>query len=117
MIHRLGDLAAMIGAGTATVTCIAYHLSARWWESEEGRHLMSFTGALALFLDWASYRIVASQQAALKPGDDVTRTVIFAAIAVLLVWRFLLLGRRQIWASWRKGSGRAADDRKGPGDA
>lgn len=108
MIHQVGDFAAFVGATAATVTCIAYHLSARWWESEEGRHLMSFTAALALYLDWASYRILTSQAVTLKPGDDVTRTVIFASIAALLVWRFLLLGRRQIWASWRRTGGRRA---------
>lgn len=111
MIHRLGDIAAIIGAVAATVTCIAYHLSARWWESEEGRHLMSFTAALAVYLDWASYRILTSQAALLKAGDDVARTVVFASVAVLLVWRFLLLGRRQIWASWRRaGAGRGREE-------
>lgn len=115
MIHRTGDIAAFVGAVAATVTCIAYHLSARWWKSEEGRHLMSFTAALALFLDWATYRIIFGHPTALKHGDDVARTVVFVVVAALLVWQFLLLGRRQIWASWRRGSDRAADRRKRKG--
>jgi hypothetical protein len=101
MIHALGDVAQYVGALAAVAFVVAYHLSARWWSSEEGRHLMSFTGVIGLILVWLSWRTFATDQRAPSAGVDIERAAIYCSVAVLLVWRFWMLGRKQIWASWR----------------
>lgn len=106
MINLLGDIAVFVGALAATAFVIAYHLSARWWKSEEGRHLMCFTGVIALALDYSSWRVVTAPMRPLPLTVDLIRTLLFAAIAALLVWRFWMLARRQIWAPWRRSSKR-----------
>jgi hypothetical protein len=102
MIHAIGDVAVFVGAAAATVFVIAYQLVARWWRSEEGRHLMSFTGVIALALDYSAWRVLTAQIRPLPISVEVIRTLIFCAIAVLMVWRCWILGRRQIWAPWRR---------------
>lgn len=102
MIHAIGDIGVLVGAVAATVFVVAYQLTARWWRSEEGRHMMSFTTVIAVALDYASWRVLTAQPWPYPPAVDAIRTGIFCAIAVLMVWRCWILGRRQIWASWRR---------------
>jgi hypothetical protein len=96
VIHLMGTVGLVVGAVAATGFCVLYHLSARWWRSEEGWHLMSFTGALALVFDWLAWRTLAVEPRPVPLGVGVTRAVIYWAVASLLVWRLWLLWRRQI---------------------
>lgn len=106
MIHLLGNVGLVAGAAAALLFCVAYHLSARWWTSPEGRHLMSFTGTLAAVLSYSTWRTLTSPPLPLPASVEVVRALIFCAVAGLLVWRCWMLGRAQIWASWRREKGR-----------
>lgn len=102
MIHLLGDWSAFAGAATSLAFVVLYHLSAPWWRSAEGRHLMSFTASLALMLSWVSYRITVTTPGPLPLSDEIVRTVVYALIAGLLLWRLALLWRRQIGPGLRR---------------
>lgn len=96
MIHLLGTISLAVGSGAATLFVAAYWVSARWWRSEEGWHLMSFTAALALILDWLLYRNLITTARPAAIGEEIGRAAIYCAIAGLLLWRLWLLWRRQI---------------------
>lgn len=96
MIHLLGTVSVLAGGVAATLFVVLYHLSARWWTSEEGRHLMSFTFVMAAVLDYVSVRTMVGGSRPPSLGVDVPRFVIFGLVAVLLIWRLLMLYRIQI---------------------
>ncbi|TDD97656.1 putative phage holin [Actinomadura rubrisoli] len=106
MIQLLGTIGLVAGAVAATAFVGLYHLSARWWRSEEGIHLMAFTGALAVVFDWQSVRalIVGMRQVSL--GVEITRAAIYCTVAALLVWRLWLLYRLQIRPGMKRERGR-----------
>ncbi|NEA22598.1 hypothetical protein [Actinomadura bangladeshensis] len=100
-LHLAGTVALWLGLVSAAMFCGLYHLSAPWWRSAEGWHLMSFTGGLALILGWLAYRSIF---AAPPPttGDEVGRTIVYSLVAVLMIWRLGLLWRRQIQPAFRR---------------
>lgn len=102
MIHMLGTVGLVAGAAAATVFVVLYHLSARWWRSEEGIHLMAFTGALAMVFNWLTVRTLLVDPRPVSAGVGVTRAVIYWLVAALLVWRLTLLWRRQIRPGLRR---------------
>lgn len=102
MVHALGTVGLCVGAVAALVFVVAYELSARWRESAEGWHLMTFTAWLGVILTWLSWRTFTSEARPMPFGTDLVRTVIFDGTAVHMLWRCWLLGSRQIWASWRR---------------
>lgn len=106
-VHLAGTLALWLGLVSAVAFCGLYHLTAPWWRSAEGRHLMSFTGGLALILSWLGYRSIF---AAPPPttGDEVGRTIVYTVVAVLMVWRVALLWRRQIRPAIRRDQAKEA---------
>lgn len=104
MIHALGTAGLYLGALAAWAFCVAYRFSARWRKSAEGWHLMTFTGTFAAILTYLSWRSLHASARPVSTGDDIARAVIYCSVAALMVWRFWLLGRRQIWASWRRRS-------------
>ena len=98
MIHTIGTVALWAGVAAGLLFCLAYHLSARWWASAEGRHLMSFTAALTLIIGWLAYRSITAARS-LSTADQYTRTGVYVIVAALLTWRLVLLWRRQIHPS------------------
>lgn len=102
MIHLIGTIGLVAGAVAATLFCVAYHLSARWWTSPEGRHLMAFTGTLALVLTYSMWRTLTTAPPPLPTGVEVVRMLTFCGVGGLLVQRCWMLARAQIWASWRR---------------
>ncbi|WP_141576108.1 hypothetical protein [Actinomadura sp. WMMA1423] len=104
-VHLAGTIALWLALASAVAFCGLYHLTAPWWRSGEGRHLMSFTGGLALILSWLAYRSIF---AAPPPtaGDEVGRTAVYSVVAVLMVWRVGLLWRRQIRPAFRRDEAR-----------
>lgn len=96
MIHLLGTIALCVGALAAWAFVAGYHLSARWWRSEEGWHLQVFTGCLAVILGYSSYRNLTTRARPGGAGLEITRTVIFGVVAACLVWRCWMLYRIQI---------------------
>lgn len=103
MIHTLGTAALMVGGAASTAFVVLYHLSARWWRSEEGWHLMGFTGALALILDFVTWRTLTTAPRVAGLGIEIARLAIFALVAALLVWRLWMLYRIQIRPRRRTG--------------
>ena len=91
-----GDVGVYVGAVAATLFVAVYHLSARWWESAEGRHMMSFTAAMALILDYSGVRLLLAALPPVPPDVAVARAAVFDVVALLLVWRLELLWRLQI---------------------
>ncbi|WP_242892404.1 putative phage holin [Actinomadura litoris] len=103
MIHLLGTIGMVAAAVGSAGFCVVYHLSARWWRSEEGWHLMSFTGALAAAFVWLTVRTFVVSPRPVSVGVEVGRTLVFCGIAGLLWWRLWILYRRQIRPVVRRG--------------
>lgn len=96
MIHLLGTIGLLAGGAAATLFVILYHLSARWWTSEEGRHLMSFTGVMAVVLDFVAIRTLTVSSPHVSLAIEIIRLVIYGLVGGLLVWRLWMLYRIQI---------------------
>ena len=95
-VHALGNLGVFAGAASASLFVVVYWLTAPWWKSQEGWHLMAFTGCLGLTLDYSSWRIVTSQVHLQSAGVEVVRAAVFLAVGGLLVWRLVMLYHAQI---------------------
>jgi hypothetical protein len=102
VVHTIGTLALWTALGAALLFCLLYHLSAPWWRSAEGRHLMSFTGGLGLVFGWLAYRSVTTAPGDAHPAEETARTCVYLSLAVLLLWRLGLLWRRQIHPALRR---------------
>lgn len=99
MIELLGTVLIVASAVMAVTFCVAYHLSARWWRSEEGRHLMSFTAVIAAVLIlWT----IGALTPAHGPWWLVLRLVAFSGVPIVLAWRLLMLYRLQIRPAFRR---------------
>lgn len=93
MIQWIGTALVVVSAVLAWSVCALYHLSARWWASEVGRHVMTFTAVLALVLSlWSVGALVEAK------GEwwQVTRLVAFTGVPVSLGWRLWILYRLQV---------------------
>jgi hypothetical protein len=93
LIRLLGSLLIMACAAEASTFCVMYHLSARWWTSRQGRHVMAFTAELAVLLDLWSAGILAGADA---PWFQVVRLIAFLGLPFVLGWQLLLLYKIQI---------------------
>lgn len=98
--QAVGNGLVVVSAVLAALIIVVYHVTARWWESEAGRHIMAFTAAVAAVLGLASVRIVAGA------GLDtawfvVLRVAVFASVPVVLAWRFGIVLRDQAIPAWR----------------
>lgn len=102
MVHLLGTVSLIAGAVTSTMFVALYWVSARWYRSAEGWHLMTFTGVIALVLLFTSYRTLTTAPRPMSAGIDIARLAIFGSVALLLVWRLWLLYRIQIRSSRRR---------------
>jgi hypothetical protein len=99
VIFAIGTALVVASALLAWAFCVGYHLSARWWESEAGRHLMSFTASLGVVLSlWA----VGAMTPTKGLWWEVLRLVAFTGVPVSLAWRVSLLWRRQIHPGLRR---------------
>lgn len=100
-----------VGNGLAVLTTllawlfvILYHVASPWWRSEAGRNLMSMMFVIAAVLSLSTVRIVAGAGA--DTGWFVwLRTLVFAAVPVVIGWRLWMLWRVQFrgrtWAQIR----------------
>jgi hypothetical protein len=93
MIFAIGTALVVVSALLAWAFCVGYHLSARWWKTEAGKHLMCFTASLAVVLSlWA----VGAMTPTKGTWWDTLRIVAFTGVPVSLAWRLSLLWREQI---------------------
>lgn len=84
-------LALTVIALAGCLTFVGLYSRVRWWRSEVGWHLMTFTSLEALILGltlarglWGDY-----------PGREVVLTVAFAVFAAASCWRAAILWRTQ----------------------
>lgn len=99
MIQVAGMALVVVSAVLAWAVCLLYHLSAPWWRSESGRHVMTFTAVLALVLSLWAFRV-------LVPAEghwwDVVRLIAFTGVPASLGWRLWLLYRLQVQPGLKK---------------
>lgn len=94
MITTIGTVLVVISAALAWANVLAYHLSAPWWRSETGRHVMTFNAVLAIVLTlWAVGALTLNARG---PWWDMLRLVAFTGVPLSLGWRLTLLYRLQI---------------------
>lgn len=103
MTHWIGTALIVVSAVLAIAICVLYHLSARWWESETGRHVMSFTGVIALIL--TLWTIGALTQTGDRPWWGTVRLAAFTGVPWVLGWRLWLLIKLQIRPGLRSKKG------------
>lgn len=68
---------------------IRYMLAFRWWSTELGRHLITFSSCLALFETY--YLLVLAWPG--LPGRTAIRTGLFVLLTVAIVWRLVMFER------------------------
>lgn len=95
LLHLIGNAAVLISVVASATFVALYWVSARWWKSEEGWHLMTFTGVIGVAFGWITYRQVISSTPPAALSIETPRAVILSALAALLVWRLALLLRAQ----------------------
>lgn len=99
MIQVAGTVLVVVSALLAWAVCVVYHLSARWWEREVGRHVMTFTATLAVVLTlWA----VGAVAPARDTWWEVLRLVAFTGVPLSLGWRLWIVYRLQIRPGLKK---------------
>lgn len=76
----------------ATAYAILYHFTARWWESEFGRSLMSLKIAIAAVTGLGVPRIIWGLN---SPFYTMIRLIVFIAVPVTLAWRLVVLIKLQ----------------------
>lgn len=100
MIKVVGIALVMVSAVLAWAFCVGYHLSARWWRSEAGRHVMTFTAALGVVLSlWSVGALLSPERG---PWWDVVRLIAFTGVPASLAWRLWMLWRLQIRPGLRR---------------
>jgi hypothetical protein len=86
---------------------VLYHLSAPWWRTEAGKHVMAFMAALAAVLTLSSLRLATGAPAQTEPVTWFTwlRVLVFASVPAVIGWRVAILWRAQYrgrrWAEIR----------------
>lgn len=88
-----GTIALWLAAIIAWLFVLVYAISAPWYRSEEGTHLISFTGFLAVVM---TYVAVVGLYSSNEPQYPLARLLVWVGVAVFMGWRFSLLLRRQI---------------------
>lgn len=83
---------------------VLYHRAYRWWTNEFGRHLVSFSASLGLFL---SYYVVLAAWPGMPDGLRLwLRTGLFTLLTAVIVWRLVLFGRVHLAQQRENGDGR-----------
>jgi hypothetical protein len=95
LLHLIGNIAVLVAFASAIAFCSLYAVLARWRESAEGWHLMTFTGVIGVAFGWITYRQVISSTPPAPLSLELPRAVILSALAGLLMWRLALLLRAQ----------------------
>lgn len=77
----------------AAAYAIVYHFTARWWETEFGRSLMSLKIAIAAVTGLSIPRILFGLN---SEWYAVLRIVVFVAVPLTLAWRLAVLIKIQL---------------------
>jgi hypothetical protein len=79
----------VVGVLAGWTFVIRYMVSFRWWSTELGRHLVTFSSCLAAFETY--YLLVLAWPD--LPGKTAIRTVLFVVLTGLVVWRLVMFER------------------------
>jgi len=74
------------------VVIVYYHLTARWWATGEGRHIMAWTAVTWAIMAYLTAYALGWFHTDVRLG---LRCLIFAAFLWLAIWRFVLIARAQ----------------------
>ena len=86
---QISDIGFLLLAAVAgTIFMIVYTARTRWWQEEHRAHLGVFTGTLTLMLWLYVFRAIIP-----VPTFVIVRRVFFDLVALLMVWRLVLLFR------------------------
>ena len=89
-----GNIVVTIAAVLGWIFVVQYHLSAPWWRSEMGRHMMTYSAVVAAVLTLSVVRIVGG--AGLDtPWFVLLRLIVFCGVPVAIGWRIVILWRAQ----------------------
>lgn len=91
-LTHIGDWILYITTGLLVVLCVYYHLTASWWKSAEGRHVMAWTVCTAAIFAFLTSAV--SGRLTLD-GKLWVRIVVYGLFFLLGVWRFVLIARAQ----------------------
>lgn len=89
MLHAVQTVEIAVGLVCAVAAVLWYGLRARWWASEMGRHLWSYSAVVALLLGLLTVRRLAGDYR----GHEVVSTVGLGLLDWVVAWRLLLLVR------------------------
>ena len=98
MLYTLGTFSLWGATITGFLFLVFYSLTATWWKSEVGWHLMSWSAATeAIFAYLAFASVVRKPGAALPPANLLCiRLAVFAVFWFLIAWRFWMVARAQL---------------------
>lgn len=99
LLRHIGDILVIITFVTSLAFVIVYHLSARWWENDFGKSLMTYQVTMTIVLGLSISRIVLGGSE--HPLFGWLRFGVFAVVPLALTWRIAVLIRLQ----WRKRNG------------
>jgi hypothetical protein len=105
VVLLLGDLSLYGASFAGFVFCAFYSLTARWWSTEEGWHLFTWSAATDVVLIYTSYAVAGARGLVPKLSTDaqpIIRLAIFGSFLLLILWRFSLVARRQRQAFQRR---------------
>lgn len=110
---HLGNFFAFAALVMFWAFCIGYTVFAKWWRSESGAHLFTFSSAMAIVFTYIGWRILWPPDG-IEKLDIIIRALIFASEFGLATWRFSILIRRQaLKRRSRVGNRRQKNDRPG----
>lgn len=91
----IGNALVIITFLASTGFVVLYHLSARWWETDFGKSLMTYQVAMTIVLGLAVPRIFDWDEHA---AFQYVRVAVFTFVPVALIWRIVVLARIQVKA-------------------
>jgi hypothetical protein len=102
VITTLGSVLLVVCAAEATAFVVLYAITARWWTSEFGRHVMALMFVLMLVLDLSVVRVYAGVSLEV-PWFAALRLIVFALVPIVLGQRLWLLWKVQVRDRRRSG--------------
>ena len=91
-LNSLGNWVLWSATAMLTIVIAYYHLTARWWKTPEGRHIMAWTFVMWTVLMLATASTIGALSLEVRLW---IRLVVFALFLWLGIWRFLLIARAQ----------------------
>ncbi len=91
LINGLALLLVAADFATSLAFCVAYHLTAKWWAHPIGISLMIYQVVMTITMALTAWRWLAWPDSKPAIFFEISRTIIFAALPPILVWRTWVL--------------------------